>query len=585
MVAKQAPSHVYSVPIKGTEEEGYTAVHRNPDFVDKLLTHEDFFDGKIKTGGTPQTGFKDIRWCHTDVVVYYWNHDDANFCPLIVRLRKGRWPSYYYEYYKRDDVSSKTWKKYGIAKNVYSGLTKIVNDDVFKRVVTLNLSKTSGTYAFNGEENSDINKEIRITVSEQKNPEGFNKYTHRLVGSGPMRILGTKHKNKFINFKESTLTAQYYNAHVYYSKNDTGHDKPLMMELGISNDTYYRLDGEKWIRDLNIKSGTLKGALDKENGAHIIDTSKNQQYSCSSPGCGTQIKVESSDERDHNYTKRKHYIQASGKFSVSSFVGANGESQTGLSSPTDVKEVNVYFRDLSRDEPLLIFYESGGNRKCFKKVRGNDHEWKEVTRDVPTNSSDHAEIEKLLIEKSQQVTIKLEQVSSSSKTSYSSDNATIEIKTDISNAEVNGFSRITHTAKDNKTFTVKSVTHNSTQLNGITSDKPIDSITAFYANSDSKGTTPLLVELTVKETTKTTHEYYKRPDNGGNNTWTKLPGPDGKTDQLTEDKLKTELYRLKNKHISESSNVGKIAGRVTGGLIGVTIWKWPSIVSFIITRL
>ncbi|XP_954248.1 long-chain-fatty-acid--coa ligase 5, putative [Theileria annulata] len=43
-------NHVYSVPLEGSEEEGYTPVYRRPDYKDKLLSCEDYFDGKIQTG-------------------------------------------------------------------------------------------------------------------------------------------------------------------------------------------------------------------------------------------------------------------------------------------------------------------------------------------------------------------------------------------------------------------------------------------------------------------------------------------------------------------------------------------------------
>ncbi|GIX61886.1 long-chain-fatty-acid-CoA ligase [Babesia caballi] len=41
--------HVYSLPVPGTEEEGYTAVHRSPKHMDKLLSYKDMNDGKITT--------------------------------------------------------------------------------------------------------------------------------------------------------------------------------------------------------------------------------------------------------------------------------------------------------------------------------------------------------------------------------------------------------------------------------------------------------------------------------------------------------------------------------------------------------
>ncbi|KAK1444976.1 acetyl-CoA synthetase-like protein [Babesia gibsoni] len=41
---------LYSLPVPGTEEEGYTAIHRSPMFVDRILSYKDVFGGKIRTG-------------------------------------------------------------------------------------------------------------------------------------------------------------------------------------------------------------------------------------------------------------------------------------------------------------------------------------------------------------------------------------------------------------------------------------------------------------------------------------------------------------------------------------------------------
>ncbi|EKX72511.1 hypothetical protein BEWA_049780 [Theileria equi strain WA] len=328
-----------------------------------------YYLGRINYKGTEQHGFRHITSCHTDVVVYYWSHDDANFCPLLIRLRKGTWWSYH-EYYKSGGIGSNEWAK-------YSGLAKIVNDNAFKKVVTLKLDHiASGTqYAFDGTDSSSINSGFRITVTEQKNqPSGYNKYIHTLEKGGSMRIVCTKHKGKFINFKGSTLQTPYYHAYVYYAKTDGKHDRPLILELG--HNTFYRLDGgNKWVHDKKIKSNDLSTYLDNLNGAHIIEISqKNGPYKCTSPNCDKYIQVQPTQENSHKYIKRRHYLKEnSSTFSVSSFVGSSKKSQTGLSSPTDITELFVYFRDQSGT--LLIFYESGRDKRCFKKVKGNDHEW------------------------------------------------------------------------------------------------------------------------------------------------------------------------------------------------------------------
>ncbi|ORM41123.1 putative kong chain acyl-CoA synthetase [Babesia sp. Xinjiang] len=42
--------HIYSLPVPGTEEEGYTPVYRSPKYMEKLLSYKDVLDGKITTG-------------------------------------------------------------------------------------------------------------------------------------------------------------------------------------------------------------------------------------------------------------------------------------------------------------------------------------------------------------------------------------------------------------------------------------------------------------------------------------------------------------------------------------------------------
>ncbi|EKX72772.1 hypothetical protein BEWA_013310 [Theileria equi strain WA] len=353
---------------------------------------------QIKYNKSEQNGFENIKSCHTDVTVYYWSHDEDNLLPLAIRVTKTGWywaHYYYHEYYKRDSIDSNNWTKHK-DKNFYSGASDISN--TFKNVVVLKLdAKNNETYGVNGEKTSTINPDVKITVSEQNNYKpGYDKYTHHLLNNESMRVLSTKLGNKHKSFKESILASQYNSASVYYATADSGREKPLILQLGNGND-FFKLDGDKWIKDPSINAGNLEEKRRNLSGAHIINISETQnRYQCSSPGCGTPINVESHQEDTHKYTRKRHYI--SSKFSVSSFIGSGGESQTGLSSPTNINEVNVFFYPKDdTPKPLLIHYQVSNNHKWYKKTKVANN-WEEVTDETikPTSATDHDTIKKLL---------------------------------------------------------------------------------------------------------------------------------------------------------------------------------------------
>ncbi|AFZ79462.1 hypothetical protein BEWA_023110 [Theileria equi strain WA] len=245
--------------------------------------------GGIYHNGTKQYGFKYINSCHTDLAVYYWSYDDANFCPLLIRVTKTWWSwnsDYYHEYYAQTGINTNQWTKDGIGDNVYSGFQKIINEECFKRVVVLNLSQTNNgsQYGVDGKPNSEVNPTVKIQVSGPTNVHtDYRKYIHRL-SSGSMNILCTKHEGKHRPFQKFVLSTPYNEAYIYYSSKDTGHTKPLILQLGAGSD-FYKLDGgEKWVHDSKITSKGLKDALDKENDTHVIDIFQNKgQYQCTSP--------------------------------------------------------------------------------------------------------------------------------------------------------------------------------------------------------------------------------------------------------------------------------------------------------------
>ncbi|EKX73368.1 hypothetical protein BEWA_054240 [Theileria equi strain WA] len=358
-----------------------------------------YYLGGIHHNGAQQTGFIDIRWCHTDVAVYYWKHDDGNFCPLLIRVIKTWWSwnsDYYYEYYIPTGINTNNWTKLSKENNVHSGLSTI--STTFKNVVALKLDASGNTYYANGDPSQppSYNSDVKIKVTGPTNVHtNYNKYTHTLVRGGPMRIVCTKHKGKHRPFKESVLGTTYDSASVYYSNKDDGHAKPLILELGIGDNTFYKLYGEKWIHNPSITTGNLRQNLENLSGAHIIDVSETKNtYPCTSPGCNTYIKVDSHPENGHNYTRYRHHINGSEKFSVSSFIGSGSKLQTGLSSPTGINEVYVYWYPTNSDpKPLLINFLD----KWYKKTKVAN-EWREVADEAtkPTSADEKDKISGLL---------------------------------------------------------------------------------------------------------------------------------------------------------------------------------------------
>ncbi|EKX73976.1 hypothetical protein BEWA_040140 [Theileria equi strain WA] len=521
-----------------------TYIHPLPDWGFYELF---YYLGKIDYQGTEQDGFERIKYCHTDVLVYYWDYDEDNFCPLLVRVTKTGWSMYhYYEYYTPTGINTNNWKRYsGIANDISDRLKSISKGDVFGRVVVLKLdAKNNETYGVNGEETSDINKSVRIQVTGPKNEPStdYRKYTHCLVSNGKMRVLGTKHDKIYKPFKESILKKEYTEASVYYSSKDSKYQKPLILQLGTGKD-FYKLDGEKWVKDPSITSSGLKDALDKENDTHIINISKESKYQCSSPSCDKNIEVDTdqSAEKSHNYTKRRHYLQGNGQFSVSSFIGSDSTIQIGLSSPSGIAEVNIFWYPKQSGTPLLICYSSESTLSWFKKTKV-DNEWKEVndTKIKPTSIDDHAGIQKLLIEaESPEVSIQLDQVSGSG---YSSDgDATINIRGEKVN-DANGYSKITHEITG-KTFIIKGIQHRgqSQTVKGTTTAFSKDSLTetsVFYSGSDPKISKPLLLELKLQVESK--YIYYEKTKNA--NEWSLFESK--QTTQYTGDPLKKKLDAL-----------------------------------------
>ncbi|EKX73417.1 hypothetical protein BEWA_054740 [Theileria equi strain WA] len=487
-------------------------------------------------------------------MVYYWSHDDANFCPLFIRVKKHG--------------------GLGIVTIIMNttremiGLARIVNEECFKRVVALKLDHTSGTYAFNGEENSEINTDVRIQVTEQKGTpkDGYDKYTHNLVGGGgSMNIVCTRHKSKFINFKESVLGTTCFNAHIYYSKGDVGHDKPLILELG-AGDTFYKLNGKEWVHDPNLKS-----------------------LQCGSPSCHERINVASSEDSSYNYKNCKHSISggSSRKISISSFTYKT-TPQNGLPSVNEVTELLAFHYPLSvgTTYPLLIHYKVSDINKWYKKTKV-DNTWEEVSHsDRPTDYSSEKEkkkIKKLLLDPhSPSVVLNIKNSDKSNKSDRTSgeysnhDNDGNKIKVDAENFEVDDKERGTeqgateykkykHTVEGKTHFKLSYLKHGGNRLDDIKSEEVLVELATYYWVGDTAFDNPLVVMLKVEKTPKAEYIYYGRSNDPGK-TWQKIDR-ESENQEIGATELKVKLDELKAEYFPPS-NIGEIVGGTVAGGIG-----------------
>ncbi|EKX72758.1 hypothetical protein BEWA_013170 [Theileria equi strain WA] len=322
---------------------------------------------KIKHHSIDQKGFESIEnRSYKDVIVYYLGYDYGNLFPLLVGLKR-RLSGHYY-YYKKSsyDMSSVEWKEAG--SNVIQELSYI--SKVIKDLILLKLDAINGeSYGVDGTSNSAINTDVKITVSVQNNYKpGYDQYTHAIVGSGPMRILGTKHKDTYKPFKDSALGTTYESASIYYSSLDNHLSEPLILQLGDS--ILYRLDGEKWVKDAQMTFDTLEKNLKLLSCAHIIDISKSIPYKCTSSYCKREIQVDRVLDKSHNFTLYKHHLMDSEPFSISSFV-SDVAHQVGLPPVWNIKCICVY-QYSQTGEPILICFSSG-THQWYRK--SGENEW------------------------------------------------------------------------------------------------------------------------------------------------------------------------------------------------------------------
>ncbi|EKX73357.1 hypothetical protein BEWA_054130 [Theileria equi strain WA] len=509
----------------------------------------------IRRSKSIQAGLGNLKdGIYRKVTVIYLNYDEHNLVPLLIGISGDR-ESYKY-FFQEHYFYHNQWQRLGVSSEneIPPKLGEISAQ--LKELVVLRLTKTQGAYYANGESGSapQTNETTKINVTEVSTEDAiYKRYNHFPSGIDRMRLISTKSANNTnIPFDSSSIYLISYDfANVYFWAGDSDYERPLLLELASEQKTYYKFERSSWV-SCSLSGSNLNNELNRENcdrnRAHQIDISKNTaSYICLTQGCNVKITVSHSSIPTHNYSQCIHsfYSRIATKFSVSRFKYSETD-QFGFPSVKDVNSITVFWYPLRDGKPLLIHYQVYNNQKWFMKTKV-DNTWKEVSEDTikPNGAGDHDGIKKLLIEASSpEVTIQLEKVPSSSG-SYQSDNETINIeRKDATGAS--GYSQITHKIT-RKAFVVKDIQHRGqSQTLKDTATFPtdlLDSLSVFYAKSDSKVSKPLLLELKLQDVAEYT--YYEKTEKV--NEWT-LYSRTESTQQLNGDLLKQKLDDLNGIH-------------------------------------
>ncbi|EKX72315.1 hypothetical protein BEWA_047800 [Theileria equi strain WA] len=488
-------------------------------------------------------------------------------------LQKVETNKFYYEQLS-NDLRGKLWRKNDSTVDISrypggSGNKKVRQD-------------AKGGYYYTNEVG------VRVNLTVENYPDRDGSYT-KLTHTPENGELGTiKHGRGFYFLRPEPTDES--SVSVYYWKYDTTHEKVLLIQLGDGDPSVYyttssSTNGIVWKNDEHskIKEDSLK-ELNKQNclrnEAHAINISeKSESYQC--PSC-TKYKIDILLDREkqyyiHSFTVTKNKESPS----ISRFFEGDLE-QTGFPFVAGMNNICVYWSEDS-SKPSLIYFFIGGYH-WYSRYLGETF-WEKETSLKNSQASEKSNIPNILKKYATPKVILDASHTEEGKTTYSPRRNTLTFRVSKDTVE-QSYSQYTHSKyQDNKGFKLKNIEHKGNLL-GINSDDLLTDVTVFYWNKDENHYKPLLIELKLQ--TPTTYKYYQKL--GKNVVWTEYPRSEATTQLLNED-LKKELDRLKEIHFPDSGlGTGAKAGigiaSVLGGgtAIGVTVWKWPSILSFIITR-
>ncbi|AFZ80997.1 hypothetical protein BEWA_004050 [Theileria equi strain WA] len=573
------------------------------------------------------------------VTVYYLDYDDTNAVPLIVGLE---WTySDKYDYSRRTDplVATSKWKGEGVDVSQEGQLApKLIEISAkLSDLVVLRLNAAGGIYYANGENNApptNQNTQIKVTGPSPIH-KIYEKYTHTPGGGiNSLRVLSTKGtNNKKMPFDPPVYEKKYSEVCVYYWTLDKTFNNPLLVKLG-NEDNYYKYagSGNNWSKLDNITNDNLKQNLDRQNcsrnRAHQIDISKNTRGSYTCPGCTSKHIGVSTHGRDYSY----YFHNISGGGSICGFKDKD-KDQIGITFTSIISNVYVYHYPKGSDGIPLLIYLPLSSSSWYQREYIDSHTWTKVGGNQLTSpfSGGTAAILNLLEAKLPTVTINIGQTNVNNggntntftyKDTSGWSTETIQITKQEINSEYTSFSQC---VLNKKYFAVKNIKYNTTFLQGIPQNLVVKTVTAYYYKGRSNFTLDklLLVELEKRGTDQKRYAYYSR--GSGGSTWTivyentelkdieltnklkelkkKLEdkakqttevegasgkngerGGDGVTDPNSPSFVQQILDFIRSKPAEIGGGVSGVLG-VTGGLVGVAVWKGPALLAKLITRL
>ncbi|AFZ81430.1 hypothetical protein BEWA_008400 [Theileria equi strain WA] len=529
------------------------------------------------------------------------------------------WFTNKYYYYKRRDplLTSSKWSQLGYDVSQESDLSKELQEISSKlKQLVLNLSRTNGTYYANGDPDKapTINETLKIEVTDSGKVHNiYKRYKHAPTGGSRIRLLSTKASGKNIPFYPPVYESEYREVCVYFWSLDSGHTNPLLLELkpasGIAH-SYYILHktgrtDKKWKVDPQVTNSTLKRVLDRENcrnGVHIIDISQKGSYgryiSYPCPDCTSKWIGVSTYGTSYSYCF--HYLY--GSCYISGFKNGRTE-QTGITLSGRISNVHVYQYPKGSDGiPLLIYLPLSSN-KWFERISLDSNEWTEVSQGKKPESPFSSQKDKiitLLKAKLPTVTIDLGQTNAdngASGTYSGTSGETTKTIQFIKQGIGSGFVSFTYSVEKKDGFIVN-LQHNGSPLQGIPQTLVVKSVKAYYDGPNPDDKNKLLVIGLEKRSAgpRDDYVYYSRETKAS--TWTvdlQKNIKSGVPPLLTElkelkAKLKAERKKSRESDGAEKSTLRKVLEGTVGtlatvGTVGVTVWKWSSIMSFLITRL
>ncbi|AFZ80339.1 hypothetical protein BEWA_031920 [Theileria equi strain WA] len=528
--------------------------------------------------GFDTVGFK----THKTVEVVYWLRDRYNSFPLVIGLGTTN-----LNYYRRKNDTSNRWER--VERIVYpanlSDYNKVLPElnDKFKDVVVIQLQADKDYCGHPSVKQGDgpqvsctglSNVPIVTVTCNSKDHKGFDKYTHTGGLGSPIKLLSAAHGDKLHSFNIKDIDKQYQEVNVYYSSTDRGKIKPLVIGLVPVSGTqseYYTFDG-KLTRNRNINPGKLLDHLDKQNCLRndivVTDLSKRGKYCC---GVNVHSKIQvlpnSRNNVPNGYTSYLHLPTGSAILSIHKFK-SGGDTHTFSNLSGRITGIYAYFcKSDDQNKPLLLYVNKGSGSAWFKRTSGGNDTWiytglNSLQSYTPNSLSIKQPIEKVLHEICKELKITCQHASSS------------------------GTTPALGSPQDGGGSTGSGGSHTSGN-SGVGSGTG----TGYGGSSGSSGGGSTSVSSQQQETAVShTPPGQAGPEGPAGEEGSSSSSGSGTSGSEggAEGQGSVDLQKIVQKALTFiKSPEGIITASATpgiGGIIGVTIWKWPNIMSFLITR-